>query len=304
MFATETETSQLDVLCVGHAAYDLIFSVPHHPTDDEKIFASSFSACGGGPAANAAVSVARLGLKAAFAGYLGNDLYGDKHLDEFVAEGVLTHLIGRDKHPSPLSAILVKPDGTRALVNYKGETRPLQADAVDFSGVRPKVVLFDGHEPLLSPPLNDRARLAGIPTVLDAGSLHPGTEALMRSVDYLVCSEKFAAQVLGRNDHQAALATLSEFSPCVVITLGEKGLIWRWQSESGEMAAFQVAVLDTTGAGDVFHGVFAAGLAAGKAWNEILTWASAAGSLCCTRMGARTGIPHLAELQAFLSTQE
>ena len=296
-------SSQLDVLCVGHASYDLIFSVPHHPGADEKIFGDSFSACGGGPAANAAVSVARLGLQAAFAGYLGNDLYGDRHLAEFLAEGVRTHLIRRDRHPSPLSAIMVKPDGARALINYKGDTRSLQPDAIDFSGIRPKVILFDGHEPLLSPPLNDQARQVSIPTVLDAGSLHAGTEALMRKVDYLVCSEKFAGQYLGRSDNRAALVALGEVSPCVVITLGEHGVLWRKGNESGQLPAFPVTAVDTTGAGDVFHGVFAAALAAGKGWDEILLWASAAGSLCCTRIGARTGIPGLAELEAFVSAQ-
>lgn len=288
----------LDVLCVGHASYDLVFSVSHHPGADEKIVADGFLGIGGGPAANAAVTIARLGFKAGFAGYLGDDLYGEKHWQEFAASGVDTGLIVRGPSPTPLSAVLVKPDGKRALINYKGETKPLPAEAVDFSSVSPKVVLFDGHEPQLSVALTERTQKLAIPTVLDAGSIHDGTLALMERVDYLACSEKFALQHAG--DEEMALMRLAEIAPAVVITLGERGLIWRRGEERGSMPAFAVAAIDTTGAGDAFHGAFAAAVAAGMSWLELLRYASAAGALCCTKMGARQGIPSREELHALL----
>lgn len=289
-----------DVLCVGHASYDLVFTVPKHPRPDEKIFAEGFIACGGGPAANAAVTVARLGYRAAFAGYLGNDPYGDLHADELRREGVATELVIRGAAPTPLSAVLVKPDGSRALVNYKGETRPLPAGAIDFSGVRPKAILFDGHEPEVSLPLAG----IGVPTILDAGSIHKGTEALMFRVDYLVCSEKFARQWSGADDPERALNGLAERSPAVVLTLGERGLLWKRGAESGRLPAFSVAAVDTTGAGDCFHGAFVAALAAGFPWSDILRFASAAGAICCTRLGARKGIPERNELARFLAERK
>ncbi|MDD5631094.1 MAG: PfkB family carbohydrate kinase, partial [Methylococcales bacterium] len=104
----------IDVLCVGHASYDLVFSVDHHPAEDEKIVAGGFVSCGGGPAANAAVTVAKLGFKSAFSGYLGQDLYGEKHYQELVGLGVNADLISRGTSPTPLSTVLVKPDGKRA----------------------------------------------------------------------------------------------------------------------------------------------------------------------------------------------
>jgi sulfofructose kinase len=293
-----TTAHDLNVLCVGHASYDLVFAVPHHPGADEKIFADTLIACGGGPAANAAVAVARLGYRAAFAGYLGNDAYGELHAAELRRDGVSIDLVARGPSPTPLSTVLVKPDGRRALVNYKGETRPLPADAIDFSPVDPKVILFDGHEPNISVPLTTR----GIPTVLDAGSLHAGTEALMFAVDYLVCSEKFARQWLGADDPERALAGLAERSPAVVITLGEHGLIWRRGNESGALPAYPVEAIDTTGAGDAFHGAFAAALAAGRDWQDTLRYASAVGALCCTCLGARPGLPDRARLEQFLRT--
>jgi sulfofructose kinase len=294
----------LDVLCVGHASYDLIFSVPHHPGPDDKIFAETFLACGGGPAANAAVTVARLGYRAAFAGYLGYDLYGDRHAKELQDDGVGTQLVVRGGNPTPVSVILVKPDGRRSLVNYKGGTHHLPHDSLDFSVVRPKVILFDGHEPLVSTPLAVAARHEQVATVLDAGSLHSGTQALMTRVDYLVCSEKFAAQWLGKSEPQEALGRLSTIAPVVIVTLGERGILWRVGSECGSLPAFSISPVDTTGAGDAFHGAFAAGVAAGLEWPAVLRLASAAGALCCTQLGARLAIPFAAEVDKLLGTED
>lgn len=282
-------TVNIDVLCIGHASYDLIFSVDHHPGADEKIVADDLLSCGGGPAANAAVCVAKLGLTSAFAGYLGHDLYGDRHFQELNDAKVNTQLIVRGSSPTPLSTILVSPDGKRCLINYKGDTKALTADTLDFSGVSAKVMLFDGHEPFISLPLAEQARQANIPTVLDAGSVHDGTLALMNKVDYLVCSEKFANQYAG-NEHKA-LSQLTELAPAVVITLGERGLIWQRGNEQGTVPAYPVTPIDTTGAGDAFHGAFAAALALGMDWQSLLRYASAAGTLCCMKMGARLGLP-------------
>lgn len=279
----------VDVLCLGHASYDLIFSVSRHPDADEKVVADNLLSCGGGPAANAAVCITRLGLTSAFAGYLGRDLYGDKHFQELNDEGVDTQLIIRGASPTPLSTILVKPDGKRCLINYKGDTQALPADALNLASIPAKVVLFDGHEPFISLALAEQARQSKIPTVLDAGSVHDGTLALMNRVDYLVCSEKFAGQYAG--DEHKALSRLAALAPTVVITLGERGLVWQRGNEQGALSAYPVTAIDTTGAGDAFHGAFAAALAAGLEWQALLRYASAAGSLCCTKMGARLGLP-------------
>lgn len=280
---------EIDVLCVGHASYDLIYSVPHHPLQDEKMVADEFIHCGGGPAANAAVMVAKLGLKSSFAGYLGDDLYGTFHYQELIDHGVVVDKVVRGPSPTPLSMVLVKPDGKRALINYKGDTKALPESSSNFSDIAPKAILFDGHEPHLSKPLAVDAKTKGIPTVLDAGSVHQGTLALMDIVDYLVCSEKFALQWAG--DEETALTRMAALSPNVVITLGERGLIWRQGRNRGELAAYPINVIDTTGAGDAFHGAFAAAVALRMAWEETLRYASAAGSLCCTKTGARFGLP-------------
>jgi sulfofructose kinase len=197
-----------------------------------------------------------------------------------------------------LSTILVKPDGKRALINYKGDTQALSSEHIVFAGVQAKVVLCDGHEPHLA--LAAIQTLSNVPTVLDAGSLLDGTRVLMDKVDYLLASEKFALQLAGAYD--AAMAQMAALAPAVVITLGERGLLWRRGAQTGRMSAPPVHALDSTGAGDAFHGAFAAGLAAGMAWDDTLRFASAAGAHCCTRMGARPGMPNAAQVAALLQS--
>lgn len=290
----------LDVLCIGQAAFDLVMTVDRHPGPDEKCTASGLMTCGGGPAANAAVAVARLRGRSAFAGYIGNDLYGDQHLQELAREGVDTRFVVRGSQSTPLSVILVKPDGQRTVVNHKGRVPLLASNGFDLEKCSPRTILFDGHQHQLSLHLAETARRMHIPTILDAGSVHEGTINLLPRTDYLVASSRFATDFTREANYHVALDVLSNHSPVVVITLGEKGLIWKSGRRASEMPAFRIEARDTTGAGDTFHGVFALALARGRQLVDALRYASAAAALCCTRLGARPGIPTGKELTDFL----
>jgi sulfofructose kinase len=315
---------EIDVLCVGLAVYDLVFQVDHHPGADEKCFAAGLVKCGGGPAANAAVAVARLGGTAAFAGYLGRDIFGAMHFEELIAEGVSTDLVVRDRKSiedgpqsirpgkpvpgpvaTPISSILVKPDGKRTVVTNQDTTLVLEPGEVDFDRVRPRTILFDGHQPAISLPLAVTAKARKIPTVLDAGSVHKGTLELAPLCTYLVASEKFARDLSKQKDPVRALEYLGKIAPVAVITLGEAGLVWAsgagpQKSLRGNLESFPVDVVDTTGAGDIFHGAFALRIAAGDGLMSALRFASAAAALGCSKMGARAGIPFRAEVDSFL----
>ncbi len=291
---------EIDVLCVGHAAYDIVFSVDHHPQADEKCFASSLLMGGGGPAANAAVTVARLGGIAAFAGYLGRDVFGEMHFEELLSEGVITSLTVRGGHPTPLSSIIVKPGGKRTVVTHKTSTPVLEPDQVDFTRVRPGAILFDGHEPAISAPLALKARAQKIPTILDAGSVHEGTRELAPLCGYLAASKKFARDLSGENDPARALRFLARIAPVAVITMGEAGLVWSSGTESGSIGAFPVDAVDTTGAGDIFHGAFALRIARAEDLLDALRYASAAAALGCAKTGARAAIPGKAEVEQLL----
>lgn len=294
------DTLHVDLLCIGHACYDLIFTVDHHPAADEKARASTFTSCGGGNAANAAITAARLGASVAFAGYLGADIYGDQHLAELHAAGVDTRLVVRGPDATPISAIFVKPDGARSIVNHRGDTNRLGAGDVPFESVQPKVMLFDGHQPVLAQAMADWAHEQGIVSVLDAESVNPGTVDLLRRCSIVAASEHFARAFSGADSARAGMAQLAQAAPCVIVTLGERGLIWQRGEETGSLPAFAVNVVDTTGAGDAFHGALAAGLAQAMAWLDLLRFASAAGALCCTKHGARLGIPSAQEVAELL----
>lgn len=291
----------VSVLCVGHACYDLVFAVDHHPGPDEKIRAHAFVSCGGGTAANAAMTAASLGASVAFAGYLGSDIYGDQHLAEFHAAGVDTSLVVRGVQATPISAIFVKPDGARSIVNYTGAANWLTAADIDLTAIRPKVVLLDGHQPALALAIAEWAQTQGIATVLDADTVNAGSVELLRRCSLVAASERFALDFIGAPTPEAGMAGLARLSPAVVVTMSERGLIWQRGAETGALPAFAVEAVDSTGAGDTFHGALAAGVAAGMDWLPLLRYASAAGALCCTKHGARLGIPTAAEVAALLA---
>jgi sulfofructose kinase len=290
----------LDVLCVGHACYDLVFAVDHHPAHDEKARAQAFVSCGGGTAANAAMTAASLGARTAFLGYLGSDIYGDQHMAELQAAGVDTTSVVRGRGATPISAIFVKPDGARSIVNFKGDTNRLTGADVAFRSVRPRVVLFDGHQPALALSIAEWAQEMGILTVLDADTVNEGNVELLHRCSVVAASERFAHDFTGAATPQEAMAALARSAPNVIVTLGERGLIWQRGADTGALPAFRVEVVDTTGAGDAFHGALAAGLAKAMEWLPLLRYASAAGALCCTKHGARLGIPTAEEVSELL----
>ena len=291
----------VDVLCMGFACHDLVFEVGQHPGADEKLAAASLLNCGGGLASNGAIASARLGSQTAFVGYIGSDVYGDLHLSELKADGVVTDWVVREEEPTPLSAIFVKPDGQRSIVNYRGKGEGRCAGKLDLSRLKTKSILIDGHQYELAQELTRYAKEHQVPIVIDADSLHPRTEQLVQAVDYVVASERFALDYSGVGRVDVGLQKLAAVAPNVVVTLGHRGLIWQRGEEAGRMDAFDVAAVDTTGAGDAFHGAFAAGLAAGMAWDDLLRYASAVGALCCTKQGGRVGIPTGDEVEAFLN---
>jgi sugar/nucleoside kinase (ribokinase family) len=167
------------------------------------------------------------------------------------------------------------------------------------------VLLFDGHE--LSASLDAISQFPEARTILDGGSVRCGTLELAQRVDHLVVSEKFARQFSGQPDlatderQEAAVRALFEMNGHpVVVTLGERGLLYGTDSHVQRMGAFGVESVDTTAAGDLFHGAFAYGILKGMPMEATLRLASAAAALATTRRGGRTSIPTLAEVETLL----
>lgn len=291
---------ELDVLCVGRINFDIVMGVDHHPRKNEKCFANRMAACGGGPAANAAVTVSRLGLKSAILGTVGDDVYGRLIIDEFKGDKVETEYVFTGSYPTSVSTILVKPDGNRSVINYKEETCALSSSHADTIVHQPKVILFDGHEPEVSVAIMNHFNSDNVVTVLDAGSIHKGTQVLSGRVDHVVASEKFALEYSGEPSIEKAINKLGQSIPSLVVTLGDRGLCWKNGAGSGNLPAFQISPMDTTGAGDAFHGAFATGMVMGLDWEELLRFSSAVGALTCTGWGGRPAIPFLEDVEKFL----
>ena len=158
---------------------------------------------GGGPAANAAWLLARWGVPTAMAGVVGEDEYGRRILAELRQGGVECSLMQtRPGYSTPVSFIIAnRANGSRTIINRRAAAQGLEWPSQKPAQLQPRLLLFDGHEPGAS-----LATLEAFPSavsVLDAGTLREGTELLSRRVDYLVCSERFAAQVTGSDEVEA-----------------------------------------------------------------------------------------------------
>jgi len=270
---------------------DINFNVSHHPTADEKLRAAAMHTCGGGPAANAAVTIARLGGSARFCGYLGNDAFGDAHLREFASHGVHADVLDRGDAPTPIAAVTIKPNGERSIIDYRAPSALAAEDTISLAKFPAKVLLVDGHQPLLSLALIEEARALGIPSILDAGSINDGTQLLYNKVDYLITSEKFAKHYSGEDDPRTALAALDGAAPLIACTWGADGVYWQDHYGQHHTPAFDIETVDTTGAGDAFHGAFALGIAEGLKAKQNMRRACATGALTCLKSGARNALP-------------
>ncbi|MFT4901403.1 MAG: sulfofructose kinase [Lentimonas sp.] len=288
----------VDVLCVGFACVDLNFHAAHHPSADEKLRATALHACGGGPAANAAVAVARMGGSARFAGYLGQDSFGEAHLRELEAEGVRTDTIYRSEAATPVASVIIKPNGQRSNISYRDPLAIVPDDAFLLAEHPAKVLLVDGHQPLLSLALILQAQQLGIPTILDAGSVNDGTLLLYNKVDYLITSEQFARDFCGEDDPRTALAALDGAAPFIGITWGAEGVYWQDDAGQHHTPAFDIEAVDTNGAGDALHGAFAYGIALGLKPKANMRQACATAALTCLKLGARSALPAMQAIAA------
>lgn len=295
-------------LCVGHACYDISVNVPGYPQENSKSEIHELVESGGGPAANAAYLLGSWGARCAFAGLVGDDHYGRRVASEFASVGVDCSLLElRPNHPTPLSIIVVNSfNGSRTIINRKLPEAFVHLDPVVLRARKPDVLLFDGHEPEAA-----IAAMKAFPTaisILDAGSAREGTLRLAGEVGYLAASERFALQATGmanldsEKSRRDCIALLRErHGNTAIVTLGERGVI----ADSGDgyfhLPAFPANVIDTTAAGDIFHGAFAYGIGQRMELNESLRMGVMAASLSVRVCGGRKSIPSLQDVQEALN---
>ncbi len=297
---------EVELLSIGLASYDISLFVDEFPRENSKHEIYEMIEQGGGPAANAAYLLSLWGVRCAFAGLVGSDLHGQRILDEFDRAGTdlgLTEI--RTLHTTAVSVILVNSkNGSRTIVNRKAAAGTLQLSTAGLQEISPRMLLFDGHE--LEASLSALDAFPNAISMLDAGSLRPGTEALAGKVSFLVAAERFALQVSGLPD----LASEAAQSEClyslrkkacagavIVVTLGSRGLIYEKAGALRHASACAVRAIDTTGAGDIFHGAFAYCVLHGLSLEATLKFATVAAGLSVQKRGGRQSIPPLPAVQ-------
>jgi sulfofructose kinase len=294
------------VICLGLSALDQIWRVDRlFSGQSEKIRSLDYATLGGGMAATAAVTVARLGGSVAFWGRGGDDAAGHEMRSAFAAEGVEVENFrlfadGR----SSVSGIIVDSSGERQIVNFRG-LYPEAADWLPLDEVaRASSVLADPRWVEGAATLFSKARALGIPTVLDGDVADAEVfERLLPLTDHAVLSEPALASFAGSANDEA-LASLYRFKCRVIaVTRGHHGVSWYQEGRLYRQAAYPVDVVDTTGAGDVFHGAYAFAIGAGLDVRDAMAFAAATAALKCTHSGGRVGIPSINDCLAFMRTE-
>ena len=301
----------LDVVCLGHAALDRVYTVDAIPSVATKVRASAFREVGGGMASNAACAIARLGGRVAFWGRAGDDAAGAVMAREFASYGVDARAFRRlEGFRTSQSAIVVDARGERLIVTHLGDV-PDDASWLPLDEVRGAgAALADVRWPAGAIALYDAARAAGVPSGLDADVADAGViDALASRADHVVFSEHGLARwaslpegadtsarvdALGR-----AWSAMPPGARACAVTCGERGSWWLTRDGSFHVPAPAIDAVDTLGAGDVFHGAYALALAEGRDVGAAARFATIAAAIKCTRDGGRAGCPTRDDVAGF-----
>jgi sulfofructose kinase len=280
-----------------------MFRVDRFPTRATKSVIIDFLITEGGCAANAAITVARLGGRARFAGPLGDDDMSDRVVDGLIRAGVDVGAVERVPGAiASVSGIFVDAAGERLLSTRREQglatARPQNPDHW-VAGI--DIALVDNHFPEFVIPICQAANRRGIPIVLDIDTATHLADPLLTLASHVIFSAEALRGTAGISDCDVALDRISTSCPgFVAVTDGERGVFWRGGGKVRHLPAFAVKAEDTLAAGDVFHGAFALALAEGMDETEGLRFASAAAALKCTKFGGIVGAPTRCEVEVLL----
>ncbi|HHU54331.1 MAG TPA: carbohydrate kinase family protein [Mollicutes bacterium] len=292
----------MKILCLGHAAYDITVPLDEYPDENTKNRVDTRVECGGGPASNAAYLLGKWGMDVYFAGVVGNDEYGRIIKQEFESVNVNTEYLELSSKYRTTSSFIVanKSNGSRTILTYRSKEMKMSGLNLNFS---PDVILIDGQEYDIS-----KQVLSEYPnaiSIIDAGRPTPKIIELSKMVNYLVCSKEFAEEVSGiaidYNDNQTLIDLYSKmkqiFKNTIVVTLEKKGCLYEFDGQIKIMPSIKVKAVDSTGAGDIFHGAFTYGIVKQLAFEKILKISNVTGALSVTKIGGRNSVFSLKEMK-------
>lgn len=296
------------MLVAGAINTDLVATVVRAPEAGETVTGTTFAIFGGGKGANQAVAAARAGVAIALLGAVGDDDFGRQRSADLAADGVaLDHVARRKTMISGVALITVDQSGENRIAYVPGPTAtvtPEEATAA-FEKFKPDLVLATLELPVNAlTALFARARQNAVRTVLNAAPDPELARSLLPLVDVLVANETEARTLIGDIDNPATASVASLGCDAVVLTLGGAGASVITQFGATLQPAFEVEVVDTTGAGDAFCGALAAWLAEGAHISEALRAGAAAGALATTKAGAQPSIPNRREIEDLLMSPD
>jgi sulfofructose kinase len=298
------EVSMVDLVGVGLNATDTLIPLASYPTRGSKVEYSSVSVMPGGQTASTVVACQCWGLNTRYVGKLGDDDAGRLHRREFARTGVDARLVEVAGAASPQSLIVVDGGGERTVLCRRDDRLLLQpADLQRDWIVNARALHVDGYETAAATQAARWAREAGVPVVADLDETYAGVDELIENVDYLIVSRDFPERLTGERNLERALRRMQQRYGCMVTaaTLGQDGVL-AWDGRRSYLhPAYRVAVMDTTGAGDIFHAGFIYGLIQGWTLEQRLDFACAAAALNCTAAGARGGIRTVGDVEHLMT---
>jgi sugar/nucleoside kinase (ribokinase family) len=294
-----------DLLGVGLNATDTLLLVKEFPEYAGKVAFERELLSPGGQVATAVVTCARLGLRASYIGTIGDDLRGDIQRESLQTTGVdISGLIVRNGCPNQTAYIVIdERTGERTVFWQRSKCLRLEPSDIRADAIRAARMLhLDGYDVEAATFAATIARESGVPVSIDVDTVYPGFDSVLRNVDYMIAGSSWPAKWTGKSDPFEALSAIhAEYEHRVTaMTLGSRGSLALYEGDWYYSAAFEVPCVDTTGAGDVFHGAFCCAMLEGMSMNAALDFSNAAAALNCTAVGARGHVPVLSEVEALL----
>ena len=297
------EVPLVDLVGVGLNATDTLIALAEFPARGSKVEYTHASFLPGGQTASAVVACQSWGLQTRYVGKLGDDDAARLHRREFERTGVDARLVEVPRAASPQSLILVDGGGERTVLCRRDERLLLRPEELHPEWiVNARALHVDGYETAAAAQAAHWAHEAGVPVIADLDEIYAGVDELLPNVDYLIVSRDFPARLTGERDLARALRTMREKYACklTAATLGQDGVLAWDGSRMVHRAAYRVNVVDTTGAGDIFHAGFIYGLLQGWPLERQLDFACAAAALNCTCSGARGGIRGVEDVEQLM----
>lgn len=289
-----------DLVGFGLNAVDHLCIVPHYPRFDTKTEILQYRKLAGGQVATTVTFVSRMGLRGKYIGKVGSDELGQFSLDSLRSENIDTSsvLVEEGARNQYAFIIIDKNSGERTILwerDRRLSFRDLELSREDVCAGR--ILHLDGHDYAAALRAATWAQEEGIPVVIDLDKVVPQSDELISKVDFLVTSSNFPPDFTGIADPIESLLALRHYCKgFLAVTLGAQGAMAVVGDECVRFPAFKVHAVDTTGAGDIFHGGFIYGLLQNWSLEQIMSFANAAAGLNCTHLGARAGIPPLSEI--------